>query len=713
MMKKGLVSIGLWLLVANFLFSQAVTKIDREALVRRHNVKVTSLDTLASLSVGNGNFAFTVDATGLQTFPEMYSKGIPLGTQSNWGWHSFKNTKGYKIEETYKNYDFNGKSGPYCVQWKEEGRKKEATEYFRANPHRLHLGVIGFEITKKDGTVIKSEDIKDIDQQLDLWTGIISSKFTVEGTPVEVLTFCNPKMDMISVQIKSALFKKKQIKIALRFPYPSGGHVDDGCNWNNPQGHQTVPIWQDKRLVVQRVVDDTQYYLMIEGNNTFTLEEKEKQHFCLVPKAKDDVFQFTCLFDEGRYPGKFLGFDALKLACETSWKSFWERGGAIDFAGSTDPRADELERRVVLSQYLTAVNCSGKYPPQETGLTCNSWYGKFHLEMHWWHSMHFALWNRLDLLENSLNWYNSVYQKAQGIAERQGYKGVRWQKMTDPSGNESPSNVGSFLIWQEPHIIYFAEMCYRSYKVQGPQLDKYKKLVFATADFMASFPVYDSEKDRYVIKGINAAQERFNPEKTFNTPFELAYWHWALSIAQQWRERLKMPRNAEWQKVIDKLSKLAQANGVYLAAESVPDSYTTDTYMTDHPAVLGAYGFVPGDGFVDPQIMKNTFNTVWEKWHWSDTWGWDFPLVAMSATRLGMPEKAIDALFMNVKTNTYLVNGHNFQDDRLRLYLPGNGGLLTAVAMMVAGYDGCTTDMPGIPKDGKWKVKWENLQKMP
>ena len=25
--------------------------------------------------------------------------------------------------------------------------------------------------------------------------------------------------------------------------------------------------------------------------------------------------------------------------------------------------------------------------------------GKFHLEMHWWHAVHFALWNRLELLE--------------------------------------------------------------------------------------------------------------------------------------------------------------------------------------------------------------------------------------------------------------------------------------------------------------------------
>jgi hypothetical protein len=88
-------------------------------------------------------------------------------------------------------------------------------------------------------------------------------------------------------------------------------------------------------------------------------------------------------------------------------------------------------------------------------------------------------------------------------------------------------------------------------------------------------------------------------------------------------------------------------------------------------------------------------------------------MAAMTATRFGMADKAIDALLMNIQTNTYLVNGHNYQDDRLRIYLPGNGGLLTAIAMMVAGFDGSKQSMPGIPKNGKWKVKWEGLKRMP
>ena len=49
--------------------------IDREALVERNSPVVTAFDSLASLSVGNGEFAYTVDITGLQTFPDNYKKG--------------------------------------------------------------------------------------------------------------------------------------------------------------------------------------------------------------------------------------------------------------------------------------------------------------------------------------------------------------------------------------------------------------------------------------------------------------------------------------------------------------------------------------------------------------------------------------------------------------------------------------------------------------
>src|SRR5204863_6224936 len=138
-------------------------------------------------------------------------------------------------------------------------------------------------------------------------------------------------------------------------------------------------------------------------------------------------------------------------------QSFWQTGSDVDFSGSKDTRADELERRVVLSQYLTKIQCAGNNPPQETGLTYNSWYGKPHMEMHWWHAVHFALWGRTGLMEKSLAWYAKAAPTGRAIAGRQGYEGIRWQKKTDNDGREVPSSVGAFLIWQQPHFIYMAE----------------------------------------------------------------------------------------------------------------------------------------------------------------------------------------------------------------------------------------------------------------
>src|SRR5690606_4759076 len=127
-------------------------------------------------------------------------------------------------------------------------------------------------------------------------------------------------------------------------------------------------------------------------------------------------------------------------------------------------------------------------------------------------------------------------------------------------------------------------------------------------------------------------------------------------IAQQWRKRAGMEPNEKWDEVIQKLAALPVQGGVYLATESATDSYTNPKWRTDHPAVLGALGMVPESPKLDKNVMKSTLDTVWKTWSWADTWGWDFPMTAMNAARLGLPEKALDALFMDIQTNTYLRN---------------------------------------------------------
>ena len=230
---------------------------------------------------------------------------------------------------------------------------------------------------------------------------------------------------------------------------------------------------------------------------------------------------------------------------------------------------------------------------------------------------------------------------------------------------------------------------------------------------MADYLVYDSERDRYIIKGCIAAQETLQASKTVNPPFELSYWHFGLSTAQLWRERMGLERNPEWDVMISKLSHLASKDGLYLAAESEPDTYSNIRMYSDHMAVLAAVGVLPGTSQIDQTLMKNTFDWVYSNWNWDQTWGWDFPTTCMNAVRVGEPEKAINALLMDQRTNTYLPNGHNYQSARLRVYMPGNGGLLTAVALMCAGWDGCTEKNPGFPKDGTWNVRWEGLKPLP
>ena len=214
-------------------------KIDRKALVSRHNVKVEAIDTLASLSVGNGAFAFTVDATGLQTFPKTYQFGIPLGTQSEWGWDSHPNPENYRFDETLAEYDQNGRKVTYSVQRKEPQRSVEAVNYYRENPHRIHLANLGLELFKENGEDVKPEDLQNIKQELNLWTGEIESSFEIEGTPVEVYTAVHQEDDVVGVRVKSDLIEQERLQIRLRVPFPTA-EWDDLAR--NGKGRKIIPV---------------------------------------------------------------------------------------------------------------------------------------------------------------------------------------------------------------------------------------------------------------------------------------------------------------------------------------------------------------------------------------------------------------------------------------------------------------------------------------
>ncbi|GGG03438.1 glycoside hydrolase family 65 [Paenibacillus abyssi] len=697
-------------------------KIDRRALVKRHNPVLNRLDPLSPLSVGNGQFAFTADLTGLQSFPQHYE--VPLGTQSEWGWHSSGGPGKYSLRNLrLQPYESHGRQVGYAI---DDKGQEEPFHWLRQNPHRLQLGQIGLRLFAANGHSVELRELHEIEQRLDMWNGVLVSRFKVDGIQVCVRTVCHPEMDKLGVRIESELLTSGRLEVTIGFPSPLPTSREwansVGLNWGDSSAHETRFIQgAPGQGVFERSMDQDGYSVNVVWSHG-QMAKEEAHRFRLIPGGAETSFDFTLQFAPGSIPAEMAvsnhpaplpHYVDIERASAAHWERFWLQGGAVELAGSRDTRAWELERRIVLSQFLTAIHCAGTLPPQETGLLYSSWFGKFHLEMHWWHAVHFALWGRTHLLRKSLDWYIHILPEARKLAGSQGYDGARWPKMVGPEGRDSPSPIGPLLIWQQPHPIVYAELCYLAEPAKAT-LDYFHDVVMETAAFMASFAVWQPEEKRYVLgPPVIPAQEEHPAGETLNPAFELEYWRHGLILAQQWRMRLGLFPEPKWQHICDHLSELPTADGVYIAHENAPDTFRKTN--TDHPSMLGALGMLPG-GLVDRVTMNNTLHKVMNEWQWDTSWGWDFPMTAMTAARLGDGAAAVDALLMDAQKNTYLPSGHNYQREGLTAYLPGNGGLLTAVALMACGWQGRAeqaeadqADAPGFPRDGSWSVKWEGL----
>jgi hypothetical protein len=143
--------------------------------------------------------------------------------------------------------------------------------------------------------------------------------------------------------------------------------------------------------------------------------------------------------------------------------------------------------------------------------------------------------------------------------------------------------------------------------------------------------------------------------------------------------------------------------------------WTDPETVMDHPALTAIYGLLPPSAVVNETIAAATARQVARTWNFTDCWGWDFPMLAMNAARLGDVKVAVQ----------YLVNG-NFEFDDVGMpvgsaskaptpYFPGSSSLLLAVAMLAGGWgEGTNTqqqrEAPGFPIE--WEAKVEGFMKM-
>ncbi len=131
--------------------------------------------------------------------------------------------------------------------------------------------------------------------------------------------------------------------------------------------------------------------------------------------------------------------------------------------------------------------------------------------------------------------------------------------------------------------------------------------------------------------------------------------------------------------------------------------------------------------------MRRTLKTVVSDWDLRQTWGWDWPMLAMTATRLDEPEMAVNFLLSDAKNFQFGVSGmtprvHIVADGAphaagsqdgpgyrrsAETYFPSNGALLLAVGLMVAGGQSVHELNPGFPANGQWMVHSEGIVPLP
>ncbi|OJJ00736.1 hypothetical protein ASPVEDRAFT_82294 [Aspergillus versicolor CBS 583.65] len=695
-------------------------RIDRQTIVSQYNVVRTSLidNETTPLQVGNGNFAFNVDNTGMQTF-------LPFNTLSSWAWHNDSlPTDGEQLDD-YTGVPMltHGRNVSYDIP---DPDLPEVSQWLIGNPNRINLGRIGLRYRN---STLAASDIIDPRQELDLWNGVITSTFKVDGEHVKVVTQGDFDSDSVAFNIESRLVETGALTVELDFPYPPIHSTDYKYEvfvgvYDFADNHTTsiIPSRNRDTAHIYHELQETNYFTNLRWPSHSPLQLLQNQkaaglakhQYRLKPQTRSSTISFTALFS----PEKQIPDHPTKIQKRNTagWNKYWSKGGFVDLTSSTNPKADELQRRIILSQYHVRVNSAATgQSPQESGLMNNGWYGKFHMEMVVWHNAHWATWGRQEFFDDVFpGVYESLLPSSLARAEVMGWEGARWPKMTETNtGVSSPGGINGLLLWQQPHPMYLAQLAYQA-SPTTKTLRKWDPVLTATADYMASY-AWKNESSGYYDLGPPSygVTENTPPADTLNLAYEIAYWRYGLDVAREWKAKLDQPVPEKWTTVAKNLAPPPQVDGLYAVYEGLNSSWWEDSELTGDPrSLIMLQGILPDTPAVDSDIAKKTADKVWEIWTDENIRGWGRPVLAINSARIGNPDRAIYHLtayeYWIFDDAGFAVRGGD--GGTPPPFMPGNAGFLLAVAYMAAGWDGSEGYAPGFPEDG-WVVRHEGLQK--
>jgi hypothetical protein len=164
-------------------------KIDRKALVSRHRIELREASPDNVLTVGNGDFAYTADLTGMQTFTGYHDAGAALArareaaasntnavaamfaapatvntaTMSSWGWHDMPNPDGFTLRDAMTEYNTPRGKVSYPDRYPITAVIGQVAEEFKPgawlaeNPQRIDLGRIGLRLLQPGSTTLETD----------------------------------------------------------------------------------------------------------------------------------------------------------------------------------------------------------------------------------------------------------------------------------------------------------------------------------------------------------------------------------------------------------------------------------------------------------------------------------------------------------------------------------------------------------------------------
>lgn len=582
----------------------------------KYNLKFNNIDSKNPVTIGNGDFAITLDQTGTQSLYEIY-KDIPLSTMSNKNWF-------YKDKKDIKPSYVDGKA--YMLFNLDNDPNYQINRQY---PFKYSFMQI---LLYDNDKLIDINNIKDVKQELDLYKGIVTSSFNYKEKINKTISFIYQDHDEFNFKLQS-----NNLNLALKFNYPS--YTKNGYR-----------------------LDILPNVLVKEDRITLLYDDKNSLSFKLKSSSNYQIVENTLIFDDNNVSFS-LALDEIKEGklLDEFWKC--DNGIIID--------NEELVKKMVLSKYLLHVNSTGIYPPQESGLTYNCWNSKFHLEMHLIHSLWNIYNNHVGDLVKSFDYYLSIMPSSLKRASLNGYKGLRFPKMTGPDGEDSPSNIGPLLIWQAPHILFMLQEIYYLYNKENI-IKKYEPLISGTIDFMISFLTLKDSKYQ-MLDPLLEACESIPLDRCQNPSFELEYWRYTLERQPKIDTVLYGHQRYDYLDITSKIITPKEDDGIYLKTYGVIDKY--DLYK-DHPTEGFLMSFFKSK-IVDKEKMVKTIDYILKNMDLSSYWGWDFPFLGLSLLNCGEIEKSIEVTQLNTINNQYLYNGYNTSPrDDLKAYLPGNGAFL-------------------------------------